>query len=89
MDRRAVLAGTVSKLGLSPASLTWFRLIAGPRYTPSRDLIKLSSDAHGTAAQNKRAVLEALVDLVKESNKLAKAHGPAPRVRHMPQYAHA
>ena len=53
-------------------------MIAGPRYHSRGDKLKLSAQHHKTAADNKRQVIEHLVDLVAEAKKLVEKHGVPP-----------
>lgn len=88
VDRRAAAIARPSALGLPPAALSWLLAIAGPRYDAKKQRLRVSSDAHATAARNRRAVLETLVALAVEARRLAGKHGALPVPRTMPKYSH-
>ena len=53
-------------------------MLAGPRYHERGDKLKLSAQHHKTAADNKRQVIEHLVDMVAAARELVEKHGAPP-----------
>jgi small subunit ribosomal protein S35 len=53
--------------GLSQQQKDKLIKIAGPRYNPSTDIVKMSCEMFGTQAQNKRYLRETVNNLVKEA----------------------
>lgn len=88
LDRKAVLTARLGQLGLTPAEQAYVRLIAGPRYTPRTDVLKIASEKHIDAAANRREVVERLAALVHAAKQLLAAHGPATVVKSKPAYTH-
>ena len=88
VDRRAAAVSRPAALGLPRAALSWLLAIAGPRYDAKKQRLRVASDAHSTAARNRRAVLETLVALAAEARRLADKHGALPTPRAMPKYSH-
>jgi small subunit ribosomal protein S35 len=56
-----------SDLGLSPIQRSKLIKLSGPRYNPSSDLIKLSTEAFDTQTQNKRFLGETIQTLIAEA----------------------
>ncbi len=88
IDARVTLTARVSDLGLDPATAQYVRAIAGPRFAPGKDTLRMSADTHPDSASNKRLVIERLAALVVAAKELAAKYGelkPAPR---KPAYSH-
>jgi hypothetical protein len=66
----------------------YVRAVAGPRYDPSTDLLRVTSDSHKDAASNKRALVESMCRLVDESTALAAKFGPMKVDKVRPAYSH-
>lgn len=88
LDAKATITARVTELGLSKAARQYIKLLAGTRYNATSGLLKFSSEAHPSAAANKREVLERLVSLVKEANSLADKFGSCEQKVNLPAYCH-
>ncbi|KAI8319433.1 hypothetical protein GQ54DRAFT_299342 [Martensiomyces pterosporus] len=68
-DRKVVLRVTVSQLGLKGPELHKFLLLAGVRYNPETDELKMSEGREATSLLNKKRLADTLSALVAESKK--------------------
>lgn len=66
----------------------YVRAIAGAHYRSKKDMLIISCDKFGDAGMNRRVILEKLVSLVSEAQRLGREYGPFPRVKKLPQYSH-
>lgn len=70
-QRKVVVQFSPADLKLSPVQADKLRKLAGPRYNPETDTVKMSSDKYEHQAQNKR-YLSDLVDTLIEAAKVSK-----------------
>ncbi|KAJ1846106.1 37S ribosomal protein S24, mitochondrial [Coemansia sp. RSA 2706] len=68
-DRKVVLRVKVAKLGLKGAELRKFVLLAGVRYTPETDELRMSESREITSLLNKKRLADTLVELIAEAKK--------------------
>ncbi|KAJ2776400.1 37S ribosomal protein S24, mitochondrial [Coemansia javaensis] len=68
-DRKAVLRVTVAQLGLAGPELHKFLLLAGPRYNPETDELRMSEKREITSLLNKKRLADTLVALIAEAKK--------------------
>ncbi|KAJ1966521.1 37S ribosomal protein S24, mitochondrial [Dipsacomyces acuminosporus] len=68
-DRKVVLRVTVSQLGLKGPELHKFLLLAGVRYNPETDELKMSEDRESTSLLNKKRLADTLNALISEAKK--------------------
>jgi small subunit ribosomal protein S35 len=64
---KVVVQFSPTDLGLTPVQRSKLIKLAGPRYNPSSDLIKLSTEQFDTQAQNKRFLGDTIQGLIKEA----------------------
>ncbi|KAJ4351107.1 37S ribosomal protein S24, mitochondrial [Ascochyta clinopodiicola] len=64
---KVVVEFSPSDLGLTPTQRDKFIKLSGPRYNPSSDLIKLSTEQFDTQTQNKRFLGETIQSLIAEA----------------------
>jgi hypothetical protein len=74
-DRKVVLTVDVTKLGLDVDTLEYLKRVAGPRFSPVNNRLKIATTQFDNVLQNKRYLLEKLQHLVKESAALKKEFG--------------
>jgi len=86
-SRRVRLSAQVRRLGLDPQVAEYVRAIAGTHYLPQRDLLVVATDQFPDAGRNRRQVLEQVVGLVSEAQRLLARYGPVKRPLHFPPYA--
>lgn len=68
-EKKVVVQFSPADMGLTPAQADKLRKLAGPRYNPTTDVIKMSSEKYEHQAQNKR-YLSDLVDKLIEAAKV-------------------
>ncbi|KAJ2651504.1 37S ribosomal protein S24, mitochondrial [Coemansia sp. RSA 1250] len=68
-DRKAVLRVKVAQLGLKDLELRKFLLLAGVRYNPETDELKMSESREATSLLNKKRLADTLVSLITEAKK--------------------
>ncbi|KAJ2828252.1 37S ribosomal protein S24, mitochondrial [Coemansia erecta] len=66
-DRKVLLRLKVSHLGLKGAELHKFILLAGERYNPETDELKMSEKRESTSLMNKKRLADTLVALITEA----------------------
>lgn len=64
-DRKVVVQFAPDDLGLSPVQTLKLKKLAGSRYNPDTEIIKMSSDSFQHAAQNKAYLSNLIDDLIK------------------------
>ncbi len=88
-DRRVRMdAHVASLLPGDRTTAAYVRAIAGAHYRPAGDQLVISCDKHVDTGLNRREVLEKLVALVTEAQRLGRTYGPFPRIKRLPQYSH-
>jgi hypothetical protein len=87
-ERRVRVTAVVSQMGLDRPTAQYVRAIAGTHYQRVHDRLIISSDKHEESALNRREVLEQLVSLVTEAQRLRGQFGELPRIKHMTRYSH-
>ncbi|KAJ1729740.1 37S ribosomal protein S24, mitochondrial [Coemansia biformis] len=77
-DRKVVLRVTVSQLGLAGPELHKFILLAGARYNPETDELKMSEKREITSLLNKKRLADTLASLLAEAKKSDDAFADVP-----------
>ncbi|KAI9225939.1 MAG: mitochondrial ribosomal subunit protein-domain-containing protein [Piptocephalis tieghemiana] len=67
LQHKVVLQVSPSKLGLTPTQLHKFLLLAGPRYDPAREELKISSERYQNRTLNLKWASDALDRLIAEA----------------------
>lgn len=75
IDNKVVLTVRVKTLGVPLVVQQYIKLIAGPRYTPRTDVLRMSLDMYNDSASNKRLLMERMIHLVKTAETMAKEYG--------------
>jgi len=75
IDNKVVLTVKVKSLGLPLLNQQYLKLLAGPRYHPRTDILRMSLDMYNDSASNKRLLLERMIQLVNTANSMVKEYG--------------
>jgi small subunit ribosomal protein S35 len=75
---KVVVEFSPSDLSLATTSRAKLIKLAGPRYNPSTDIVKLSCESYDTQAQNKRFLGETIQSLVTEAKDLTDSFEDVP-----------
>lgn len=88
-DRRVRMEAHVpTLLPGDKTAAAYVRAIAGSHYRAKTDQLIISCDKHVDTGMNRREILEKLVTLVSEAQRLGREYGPFPRIKRLPQYTH-
>ena len=66
-EKKVVVEFSPADLGLTPVQADKLRKLAGPRYNPTKDVVKMSCESFGQPAQNKRYLSDLVDTLITEA----------------------
>lgn len=66
-SRKVVVEFTVAHLNLTDAATLKLKKLAGPRYNPEKDVVRMNCESFETQAQNKRYLGQTIENLIKEA----------------------